>query len=225
MPSRFYFFLNEVSAVTPTVRGTWDDTTERLNRRMHTVKELSTITVGQVVDSAATGNHRDLDRVYLSDPMESGIAFVTTDTVTGQLMVREYAGTDNVDSIHMGLFVVSQDGATLRATLLATNDYMTRAEFVNNATHRNKTIANGDVLGANYTTVSGDRLQLELGYRVASGGGTSPQASAKWGDNATDLPINETQTTDGAGWFELSRAVTFLVTATFPGWYGVRGWF
>ena len=214
MATRFYFRLSEAAAVTPTVRGTWDDSSEGVNRRMHTVKENSAITIGQTIDMpSATPDWRDLDRIYVSDPMDSGVAFVMADTVKMQLMVREFAANDNVDSVHIGLFIISQDGATLRATLLPTDDYAGRTEFINNATCRNKTAADGDAVTENYTTVAGDRLQLEVGYRVSVSGGTTPQAAAKWGDNATDLPENQTQTTDGAGWFEISRNITFQANA------------
>ena len=207
--TRLYLYLSTTAAVTPTVRGTWDDTAERLNRATGTTKELTAITIGQVVDLATTGNHRDLDRVYVSDPLDGNQTIPGTATVTGVLMTREYAATDNIDSVHFGLFVVSNDGATLRCTLLATTDYVARAEFVNNATHRNKRIADGDTVSAACSALNGDRLQLEIGYRVATGGGTSPQASGKFGDNATDCAENETNTTDCAGWVQLSTTLAF----------------
>lgn len=213
--TRFYISADTAAPVTPTVRGTWDDTSEAIDRLTRTTKEDLLFTVGQVVDSANTGNFRDLDRIYVSAALAAQTIASTT-TVKGVVMTREYAGTDNVDSVHFGLWVVSNNGGTLRCTLLATNDYFTRAEFINNATHRNKRIADGDTVSAACSVQDGDRIQFEIGYRVASGGGTSPQASAKVGDNATDCAENETGTADCAGWVEVSQTLTFQAAAAVP---------
>lgn len=204
--TRMFFPLDTAADVSPGFDLGWSDSTEGVRRKWVSAKGASAITVGQVVDLAAAGNTADLDRQYVSAPLAG--AQTVSGTVKGVLMTREYAGTDNVDSITLILKVVSNDGGTLRCTLLALGDYFTRAEFVNNATHRNKRIADGDSI-TSCSALDGDRLVVEVGYKVASGGGTTPQVSAKWGENAADCAENETNTANCAGWFELSATLTF----------------
>ena len=124
-----------------------------------------------------------------------------------QIMVREYADTDNVAAIYLCVKVVSEDGSTVRGTLLSLNYYAGVSEFINNATHRNKKGADGDSM-SDVDAQDGDRIVVEIGYSDAAG--TTPEASAKWGENADDLPENETQTADGAGWIEFSGDIAFF---------------
>jgi hypothetical protein len=109
---------------------------------------------------------------------------------------------------------MSEDGSTLRRSLM-NGAFGGSAEFINNATCRNKQIisaANGAQTGATIVSVAGDRLVVEIGY-TDFGGGSTPQGAAKWGENATDLPQNETQTTDGAGWLETNVDIAWQAAA------------
>jgi hypothetical protein len=141
--------------------------------------------------------------------MAAGVTFTISPggSYKCNLMVREFATADNVDRLLVGVRVVSEDGNTVRAVLrvpISGNP----TEFINNATHRNQRCSTTFIgLATGYTTVLGDRLVVEIGYQDNSG--TSPEASAKWGENATDLPENDTQTTDGAGWIEFTDNITF----------------
>ena len=208
--SRLWFPTTEAPAVSPAFQTGWEDTTEGERRKLRNVKGSDTITVGQTVDIVEDSSNQDLDRQFTSTRMAAGVAFTSGITaVSSQLMVREINNNDDVDKCILGIRIVSDDGLTLRATLLAVANYGVTAEFVNATTMRNKTCADGDTITASYTTVAGDRIVVEIGYQT-DGEESTPQAAAKWGDNATDLPVNETQTTDGAGWIEFSNAITFL---------------
>ncbi len=171
---------------------------------MVATKGSSSIAIGATVSFLQTDNA--LDRQYVSDPLAAQTILAAT-TFTAQLMVREFALSDNVDTGLMCVRLVSNDGSTVRATLWSMGGYGTVAsEFINNATCRNFTFGNGtgdcgtygDSGGGNYTVTDGDRLVLEIGYNINASLGTTPQAAAKYGENATDLPANDTQTTDDA---------------------------
>ena len=209
MATRLYFPLSNDAAVIPAFMA-WTDSSQGVSRFMANVKGTDTITVGQTVNLSGTGGDLDLDRQYVSTRMASGAVFTSgVTTFSMQLMTREYDVLDVVDQGIIGIRIMSEDGATTQATLKALGSYGPTSTFINNATHRNKEYAAGITVGATYTTVFGDRLVVEIGYSNSLIG-TTPQASAKWGQNATDLPANETQTTDGAGWIEFSNTITFV---------------
>ncbi len=202
MPTRFYFRTTEAAAISPGYAA-WGYTTEALRRRMVVAKSGDAITLGsQIGPWTATIGFTALDRQYVSDP-------IAAQTISGtfglQLMVREYATGDNVNSLYLCIKVVDSTGA-LRANIATLGYYgPTPLEFISNTTHRNKTGAYSDAFTA-VNALAGDRIVVEIGY-ACSVACTTPEASAKWGDNATDLPVNETQTTDGAGWLEFSGTI------------------
>lgn len=210
MATRFYFPLDTAADVSPGFDSGWNYTTEALRRKMVTAKGASAITVGTQVGPWTAGQipeHRALDRQYVSAPIAAQTLSIST--VKGQLMVREYAVQDNVDKIILMAKVVSNDGGTVRGTLFAIGSGGLAGEFINNLSHRNKTLADGDATLL-VVAEAGDRIVVELGYEGTST--ATPEASAKWGEDATDLPEEETQTTNGAGWIEFGFDVVFEAT-------------
>ena len=104
---------------------------------------------------------------------------------------------------------------TVRTTLITTATHTTLAEFINNASHRNAKIFDGDAVPstATYSTGDGDRLVVEIGY--GDNAGTTPEASGKFGEDGSDLPVNNTQTAYGNPWIEFSNNVTWQPTSSF----------
>lgn len=212
--TRFYFPTTEAAPVSVSFQSGWEETSEGQTRKLRTPKGSDAITVGQTVDITEDTANDDLDRQYVSGQMAAGIVFTSgVTTVTAQIQMRQFANTDDVIACILGIRIMSSDGSTLRATLLAVANYGTSTEL--STSMRNKTCANGDAVTASYTTVSGDRLVVELGYRT-DGADTTPQAAANWGDSATDLPVNETQTTSGTGWIEFSNTITIAEPTPTP---------
>lgn len=204
--TRMYFPLSTAAPITNVSFGSWTNTAEAARYKLADTKGSSTITIGTQIGPWTGGNNNALDRQYVSTRMNAGITFTSgSTTISGQLMVREYATGDNTSYINIYVRVVSEDGTTTRATIRSNGLGNAANEFINNATHRNQTFS--ITCDASYTTVLGDRLVVEIGYTDQAG--TTPEASAKWGENATDLPVNNTQTTDGAGWIEFSNTITF----------------
>lgn len=202
MPTRFYFPADTAADVSPAYDAGWNYAAEALRRALANVKGSSAITTGTQVGPWTSGN-KALDRQYVSNKLA---AQRISGTCKMQLMVREYADTDNVAAIYLCVKVVSEDGSTVRGTLLSLNYYAGISEFINNATHRNKKGADGDAM-SDVDALDGDRIVVEIGYSDAAG--AAPEASAKWGENASDLPEDEIQTTDGAGWIEFSGDLSF----------------
>lgn len=203
-----YFALNEQPNISPSFSGMWQTSAQATRRVLKPIKTKDAITIGTTIDGGAAAGSIYLDRQYVSPGLAS--QQIISGRISGQLMVREYNAGDNVDRVFLCAKVVSNNGQTIRGTLLPSGNYGPTLEFVNNATHRNKTIASGQNLTP-VTGLPGDRLVFEIGYQNSTAG-TTPQASAKWGTDAPLLPINETQTTNGAGWIAITPDLKFNTT-------------
>jgi hypothetical protein len=207
--NRFYFPASTAAAVSPAFDANWTFTSEAARFKLADTKGSSAITTGTQIGPWTSGQI-PLDRQYVSTRMDAGVVFTAASSAfQSQIMTREYATNDDITTWVMIIRVVSEDAATVRATLYA-NTNATGTEYINNATHRNQGYP-ATLMTGSYTTVSGDRLVIEMGF-ADDGAATTPEASAKWGENATDLPIDNTQTTDGAGWIDIqtSAGITFI---------------
>jgi len=204
MATRFYFDRANPAAVSPAIDAGWDYIDEFVRRRLRYPKEgILAPNVGSLIGSwSNTAGTKALDRQHVSDPIG---AQTISGTVKMQLQVAEQNVVDNVDQIILSIRVFSGDGSTLRGTLLSIGSYGPTSEF--NVTQRNKTGADGDTLSS-LAVENGDRLVVEVGYSNSTTA-DGPNAQARWGDNATDCPEDETTTATRAGWVEFSQDITF----------------
>lgn len=219
--NRLYFPASEAADVSPAFDSGFTSTASAVRRKLAHVKGTSAIAVGSTI-SLPTATDYGLDRQYVSSPLKAQTILGTT-TLKMQLMVREFAASDDVDYVVTTVRVVSNDGSTVKAHLLNFAGYGTvGTEFINAASCRNSICivgvwdisSNGSYGGGDYTVDEGDRLVVDIGYGCSTGIGTTPQAAAKWGENASDLPEDDSQTTDGAGWIEFSQAIEFQSSGT-----------
>lgn len=218
MATRLYF-TQTAATVSPIFDDEWSDTGQALRRVLSPTKGSSTLTVGTQL-TQWTGHRFALDRQYITPALQGDQ--LISGSVKGQVMVREYADADDINQILVCGKVVSGDGATIRGFLTLAwhgnggiEGLQSGLEFINNATHRNHAIA---IAGSNFNPVQGfdgDHIVWEIGYRSDAAGAVSG-ASAKWGENSTDLPENFTQTSDGNGWIEFSQNLIFQGGSTSP---------
>lgn len=201
--TRFYLMATTPSTVTPTANGTWDFTSEASNLHLHPSHVGQTIATGTRI-GPWTAAQKALDRYYVSPPLKGAQSI--SGTVTSQIRVREFATTDNVFA-RMEIYVVSEDGSTVRGTLLSIADYGPNTELLDSAL-RNKTYADGDTLSA-VSAQDRDRIVFAVGYTDSAG--TTPEGQGSYGDsNASDLPVDETTTTALNPWIEFSQSLTFV---------------
>lgn len=207
MATRFYLSNSEAAAVSPTPAA-WGETTGFLTRLMDIATATDALTT--VAKTTTTPGTSRLHYMGVSRPMAAGIGFVTTDTFSVQVLGLESAVNDNIINRVRALRVLSMDGSTVQATLRGLGNAPTVTEW--NGSLRNLQFANALVFSNNYTTVSGDRLVLELGHNDS--GGASISGSMRWGRDSGgtgDLGQNETDTTSTLRpWLEISRDITFL---------------
>jgi hypothetical protein len=208
MATRFYFN----STVTPPNSpgfAAWDRTTEGIRRMMQSPRVSSAMTSFTIwANTSPTANLNALCCQFSSRLLKVGTAFVTTDTVKAQMRCQESGTNDNIDRNPICIKVYN--GTTLQATLLALGPVGVTAEWLHTGL-RNKTAANGDALTANYTTVIGDYLVIEIGGQVSGSGGSGVTGTLSLGSDhaTTDLGENETDTTAFNPWFEISRTLAF----------------
>lgn len=174
---------------------------------MHTTARLGDTLATVAAFTSTTGQDR-CHRQWISRPMAAGNVFNTSVTYKAYAQVLESAANDNIIT-RLGVRIVSEDGSTVRHTVLAVANYGNATEF--NTALRNKIFADGDAGTGSYTTVDGDRLVVEWGHNDSAGASIS--ASSRWGSTGTtiaDLPENETSTsTTERPWFETSLDITF----------------
>lgn len=223
MATRFYF-SGAAAAVSPAYSSGWSYSLYVDTKKMVTTKDSSAMTSverGDGVNRAA--NETVLVRQFVSDPMNSGQEFNTGVTVKGQVRCMESNADDNLNRQPIAVRIVSEDGATVRAVLLAVGHLAADSSEWSAATYINQKLADGDALTTTYITTKGDRLVVEIGGQVSSSGGTSVTARMLLGcDSATDLPEDETSTSDYNPWIEFSNTITFYTFAR--RWLWFSGW-
>src|SRR3990170_2663893 len=121
MATRFYFRGNEAAAVSPAF-GAWDENASTVRRRMTATK--AELTEGFVTPAylAWTAGNTALEVQYVSDPLAAGNAFTTSTALKSYIRGQESVAADNARE-RVLVKVISQDGNTLRATLLSLGQY------------------------------------------------------------------------------------------------------
>jgi hypothetical protein len=207
--TRFYFPADEAAAVSPGFENvSWDVSGEAVRRRLSHVKGSSSVAVGTRID----GNFPSiavLDRQYVSDPLA---AQTISGTAKCFLQARESTEDDEVLDVYLAAYVVSNDGGTVRGTLLALGSHGSSTELVAApSSPRAKEVVSPLTALSSVEAQAGDRLVVEIGYWGS--GADAFAGEANWGENAADCPENETETASRAGWFELSADLVFQGSA------------
>lgn len=211
MATRFYFQENGSAPVSVSVDGGWESSTSPFASKPMVTAAVAGDSLSTVTGFGSTTGQDRCHRQWISKPLASGHIFNTSVTYKCYVQVQESAANDNIHS-RTCVRIVSQDGTTVRHTVLAIAEYNT-AEW--STTLRNKVFLDGDAGTGSYTTVEGDRLVVELGHNDSSGSTIS--GNSRWGSDssATDLGENETETgTTLRPWFETSLNLTFAAETT-----------
>jgi hypothetical protein len=165
-------------------------------------------TVAYNPDAADDLTNRDSHhRQYVSDPIK---AQTISGTIKGQFQCLETLANDNL-FLTLKVYVVSNDGSTVRGTLLPiTRD--TTTELATTLTNRNFP----STALTSVVALENDRIVIEvgLGGSITSGTGgiVGHNGSIRWGCNASsgDLPEDDTQTgTTYRPWVEFSQNILF----------------
>jgi len=195
--TRFYLPSSGAAEVSPPFDAAWDDTASADRMRCVT-RRLGTAMTDKTIDGAWV-TYGICNRQYVSDPIA---AQTISGTVKGQL--RGYEESTNTDAYSsIVIKVVSNDGSTVRGTLLAktdgSNEYPT-GTLTNRYTPASTAISS-------VVAESGDRIVIEVGWQK---GWRRRMVTQSFGDNSgTDLAENETETNANNPWIEFSQDIRF----------------
>jgi len=149
---------------------------------------------------------------FLSPPLAAGNVFDAGVTFKCQILGRESAANDNIMRRVRTLKVITGLNPGIdSAILIAFGDAVAMTEWLNSGL-RNLSFLTGQVSGATYITVAGDRLKLEIGHRAVGGVSVKGSTRIGFGGGTGDLGENETDTTTTLrAWLEISSNLVFLV--------------
>ena len=204
MATRFY--LPETAAstpITPTPDAAWEDTS---------ILARAMTSTASIADPMATVSFADADdtskdilfRQWISEPLTAGQTITGAQALKAQARVSQ-AGTFNNMVLTIGIRVIAANGTTVQKVVLApTRDNNIAAGTLTNRAFTATSAA------TNYTTVAEDRLVFEVGMGGDPNAGSDHDSSMRFGDDAaSDLPEDDTTTTDLRPWIQLTNTLTF----------------
>jgi hypothetical protein len=209
MATRFYLPSSGAAAVSPAIDAGWE-------LQVSSFARLATSTVKQSTAMAYTVDTNDGDladkdkccRQWVSEPIAAQT--IAAQTVEFQIRCAEENSANNL-FLALGLRVVSNDGSTVRGTLLAvTRDGL---EMVVDGNLDGSSNWVNRRLSATTTQVvaqDGDRIVIEAGGGGDPSAGSAHRHGLRIGDAAaSDLAEDDTSTTDDNPWLEFPNDLTF----------------
>ncbi|OGW28484.1 MAG: hypothetical protein A2X56_00280 [Nitrospirae bacterium GWC2_57_13] len=196
-PTRLYL-QNATSGVTTTNQGAWSSVTGAPTLVMSRTKS-GAITSRGVAETNATNTYDVMVLKFVSEPIpgQTIAAGSTLNWVIGAL--ESNTAANDYWAVHA--YVVSNNGATVRGTLLANSAENTTNEFPTTAqgwgTQGAKTLTA-------VTALDNDRIVIEVGYIARNAVTTSYTSTLWYGGTGGDLAVAGDETTL-TGWFEFSQ--------------------
>lgn len=205
MATRFYLPKTaSATGISPTADADWEDTSLLARVAMTTTS---------VSDAMATVSFSDGDdtskdvlfRQYVSAALTGGQTISELQAIKAQARCTCLAGYDM--RLTVGIRVIAGDGTTVRKTVLA----VTRDGTVAATSLTNRQFTATSAAGDYTTNADGlDRLVIEVGMGGDPTILLNHGSSLRLGDAAaSDLPEDDTDTTDLRPWVELADTLTF----------------
>ena len=195
MATRFYLTRTLHTTINPGTLGTWGSSVKAIYNM-----ELPNPGASSFLSSLYTGYGQGtvLFRQFISPEMSPGIVF--DGTTTYNLVMRHSESSTSANAFQQwALSIVDDTGATSYFSALTVKD---STEFGTSLAARSNTQTGG----ITYTTVTGDRLVLEVGWDQDGSG--SYTITNSLGNTSTDLS-GEGDTGVQNPWFETSNTITF----------------
>lgn len=207
MATRFYLPSSGAAAISPSFDAGWEKTSDADRIKCVTSKLSTSMTNKSCFTQNADDDYDALNRQYVSDQLIGNQTIDASATIRGQIRCLESNSLANF-SYAIVAKVVSSDGTTIRGTLLS--DFSdTGAEF-NNSSLTNRSFPASTTVAAQVNALNGDRIVFEIGIRKNGTSSSTRTATLSYGDdNASDLPVDESEQTALNPWIELSTNLVF----------------
>jgi hypothetical protein len=216
-------FTFDVPDISPAPDALWNrvDSFARLNLQLDVNVETGRESVGRNESWVVTGTGVQYDDCLMVQAISPPLAAQTiSGTFKGYFRVRSNLASFDGRS-QLVIRVVSADGATVRGTLYAGDTgtgTVTQEWPASSSTFTNRSFPRSVPASLSSLAISaGDRLVIELGFRIHSASNDQGQLRLGILDPATyptDLAENETDQGDhGRGWLEFSSAITLAASS------------
>jgi hypothetical protein len=203
--TRFYLPSTGAAAVEPAPDAAWEDTTIAARLKAVVTKIASAMT--SIVFDDADNTDRDvLFRQYVSDPIAAQT--IAAQALAFQMRCLENNGSSNLYT-SIGIRVVSNDGTSVRGTILAVTRDATEV-VASVFTNRRLTATTTEVVAE-----AGDRIVIEVGLGGDPSSGGHDSSISIGDDSATDLGANDTDTAAYNPWVEFINTMTFQTTQSY----------
>ena len=220
MPTRFSLPSSGAAAVTVPPDASWGALNSFDRVRLPPTVQSTPLT-SKTVSTLGIKDKNVLVRQYISDPLAAQT--IGAGTVKGIIKALESSSSDDFRA-QLVIRVVSNDGQTVRGTILPADDGALASEFPTVITSRKFPLAWAGAGAATTSVVAqlGDRLVVEVGFRAHAFAFRSifsflgltfswSVGTLRFGDPAAvaDAAEDETATTDLRPWVEFSQTITF----------------
>jgi len=204
--TRFYLASNEATGtVTPDFGGgnAWTYTTGANRRLCDPVKKSSTWESKATNSSSSNGTY--LNRQYISYPI---VAQSIIGNVSGLVRgLTSSTGNSNQSTPEVNIFLVSNDGKTVRGNILNHRD--SSSTYASTTTLTSKWTP-AQLSGIDYVQAQdGDRIVIEIGMNHYQSGGGARTTTQQFGDSASSDLTVEGSTLQYNPWIEFDMNIMF----------------
>ena len=205
MATRFYLGgAAETTPISPTPDSAWEDTTILARARARTTPSGRAMTTVSFADNNAA-NRDVLFMQFVSHPLAGSQTITGSQALKAQALCKQRATTNNM-LLSLGIRVIAANGTTVQKTVLS----VTRDGAAADATALTNRQFTATSAVTNYTTVAGDYIVIEIGMSGDPNVGNDHDSDIRLGDAAaSDLPEDDTDTSDLRPWVELVDTLTF----------------
>ncbi len=215
MATRFYFAASGSAPVSPAFNTAWNNTDDatRLPLIADTPSNTALATTAYFDNSNQDQDH--LIHQWVSKALDA--VEIASQTIKVQMRCQEGAAGDN-QFLAVSIRVCSNDGTVIRSTQIIT---LVRDDTeISDSALENRSWSGSSTA---ITPTLGDRLVVELGTGGDPAGGGDHDTDLRIGDPTagSDLPENDTATSDDKPWLEFANTITFQTSTPVDGVDGV----
>jgi hypothetical protein len=200
MSTRWYLQSSpDTTPITPTPDSAWEDTSILARANTTTTPSNDAFSSQSYSDLAGT-DYDQLFHQWISEELTPGQTITGLQSVKAQVRCSETSALNN-QFLALGIRILN--GTTVQKTVLpVTRDDV---EAATSLTNRQFTATSNS---GDYTTVSGDRVVIEMGM---GGNSVNHSTSMRFGDpsSGSDLAEDDTSTSDDRPWVQLNDTLTF----------------